>query len=204
MQSVLILYPPEFACYSKFKRKIFNITKQLNEFKIVFPSDPQNLLHLLSKEYINVEFLEKKEYMNDDFSHAIIFHDDEVFINEISDIQNIKKPLRLIKIKITRVVNIKDNEKYNGKKSTPFYEYIGRGGYWGNPYAMHVSSGDEIDDREDVIRKFEYGFNKDNLPTQHKSEVYKLAGKRLGCFCKPLACHGDVLANFLNSWDDEQ
>ncbi|MEP0357399.1 DUF4326 domain-containing protein [Paraglaciecola sp.] len=35
-----------------------------------------------------------------------------------------------------------------------------------------------------------------------KAEVYKLAGKRLGCFCKPSACHGDVLADFLNSWDD--
>lgn len=204
MQSVLILYPTEFACYSKFKRKIINITKQFNSFKIIYPSDPQNLLNLLSKETQYVDFLEKKEYTHDDFTHAIIFHDDDVFINEISNIRNNGKPLRLIKIKITRVVNIKDNEKYNGKKSTNFYEYIGRGSYWGNPYAMHVSSGDEIDDREDVIRKFKYGFDRDNLPTQHQSEVYKLAGKRLGCFCKPLACHGDVLANFLNAWDDGQ
>ncbi|MFA0332436.1 DUF4326 domain-containing protein [Vibrio cyclitrophicus] len=26
--------------------------------------------------------------------------------------------------------------------------------------------------------------------------------KRLECFCKPEACHGDVLADYLNSWDD--
>jgi len=34
-----------------------------------------------------------------------------------------------------------------------------------------------------------------------QAEVYKLAGKRLGCFCKPSAFHGDVLADFLNCWD---
>ncbi|MCG6418638.1 DUF4326 domain-containing protein [Vibrio fluvialis] len=27
-------------------------------------------------------------------------------------------------------------------------------------------------------------------------------GKRLGCFCKPDDCHGDIIAEFLNSYDD--
>ena len=40
------------------------------------------------------------------------------------------------------------------------------------------------------------------LDQKEKSEVYKLSGKRLGCFCKPMECHGDVLADYLNSWDD--
>jgi hypothetical protein len=34
------------------------------------------------------------------------------------------------------------------------------------------------------------------------SRVHELAGKRLGCFCKPALCHGDVLADYLNSYDD--
>ena len=41
-----------------------------------------------------------------------------------------------------------------------------------------------------------------SFPKKNKKEAYKLAGKRLGCFCKPQSCHGDVLADFLNSLDD--
>ena len=60
------------------------------------------------------------------------------------------------------------------------------------------------DSREEVIRKFKYDFDYEKFPNKKKSEVYKLAGKRLGCFCKPLPCHGNILANFLNSLDDEK
>ena len=58
------------------------------------------------------------------------------------------------------------------------------------------------EDREEVIRKFAYDFQRDLFPNKKKSEVFKLAGKRLGCFCKPELCHGDVLADFLNQYDD--
>jgi len=61
---------------------------------------------------------------------------------------------------------------------------------------------DEGESREEVIRKYEYDFQYDKFPNKKKSDVLKLAGKRLGCFCKPQACHGDVLADYLNSWDD--
>ena len=56
--------------------------------------------------------------------------------------------------------------------------------------------------REEVIRKYKYDFEFDKFPNKDKSKVYELSGKRLGCFCKPQECHGDVLADFLNSWDD--
>ncbi|CAA6804525.1 MAG: Unknown protein [uncultured Sulfurovum sp.] len=58
------------------------------------------------------------------------------------------------------------------------------------------------DTRDDVIRKFAYDFEQDMFLNKQKNEVYKLSGKRLGCFCKPSSCHGDILANFLNSQDD--
>ena len=61
---------------------------------------------------------------------------------------------------------------------------------------------DNGDSREVVIQKFKYDFDNDKFVRKDKKEVYKLAGKRLGCFCKPEACHGDILADFLNSWDD--
>ena len=51
---------------------------------------------------------------------------------------------------------------------------------------------------KNLISDFDY----DKFPNKSKNEVFKLAGKRLGCFCKPELCHGDVLADYLNSWDD--
>jgi len=58
------------------------------------------------------------------------------------------------------------------------------------------------DDRDEVIRKYRYDFDYEKFPHIDKQEVFKVYGKRLGCFCKPDAYHGDVLADFLNSWDD--
>ncbi len=96
------------------------------------------------------------------------------------------------------MINIKRDVEFASEKSTPKYEYIGRGSYWGNPHSMY----EEGDSREEVIRKYKYDFDYEKFINKEKSEVYKLAGKRLGCFCKPQSCHGDVLADFLNSWDD--
>ncbi|CAG1022170.1 hypothetical protein DOJK_01483 [Patescibacteria group bacterium] len=52
-----------------------------------------------------------------------------------------------------------------------------------------------------MIRKYQYDFDKGYLKSS-KDQLLKLRGKILGCHCKPLACHGDILANYLNSLDD--
>ena len=106
-----------------------------------------------------------------------------------------------MRVKITRVINIKKDDRYAKQKSTPAYEYIGRGSDWGNPYSMFDASDEGLDSREEVIRKYAYDFHKDLLKRSRR-DALALAGKRLGCFCKPEACHGDVLAEFLNAQDD--
>jgi len=199
MANVLILYPELFNCYSKFSRKVEKIISSLGEVTLFSPSDPNELI----KNYCNdkaIDYLisEKAELEIDKATHAIIFDDGEEFIEETGKLKLDGKPLRIINIAITRVINIKTEPEFQSEKSTPSYEYIGRGSYWGNPYSMY----EEGDDREEVIRKYKYDFDYEKFPNKEKSEVYKLAGKRLGCFCKPQACHGDVLADFLNSWDD--
>ena len=105
---------------------------------------------------------------------------------------------RFIKINITRVVNITKQTEFKNLKSTPSYEYIGRGSYWGNPYSMYENG----DDRDEVIRKFKYDFDFDKFLNVKKEDFIHLKGKKLGCFCKPQACHGDVIADYLNSLDD--
>jgi hypothetical protein len=62
---------------------------------------------------------------------------------------------------------------------------ICRPGQWGNPFRIgHDGT------RKEVIEKYRKW-----ILTQPKllAQLYILKGKRLGCWCKPLPCHGDVL-----------
>ena len=70
-----------------------------------------------------------------------------------------------------------------------FDVYIGRGSQWGNPFVIGKDG-----DRDEVIDKY-----KDYI-ADHPSllrDLVKLRGKRLGCYCKPLRCHGDVLVELI-------
>ncbi|UQA50478.1 DUF4326 domain-containing protein [Vibrio sp. ED002] len=198
MAKILVLYPLLFNCYSKFARKVSKITSSLNDVELVFPEDPNKLIEKFCTENISsVKSTIFSDWSPEDVTHAIIFDDGEEFDTELESLKHAKVPFRLIRISITRVINIKSDKSYQAEKDSPHYEYIGRGSYWGNPYSMF-----EDGDRDEVIRKFKYDFDYDKFLNVDKSKVYALSGKRLGCFCKPQACHGDVLADFLNSWDD--
>lgn len=64
--------------------------------------------------------------------------------------------------------------------------YIGRPSKWGNPFFIGRDGS-----RKEVIEKYrEWIMNQPEL----LKEIPKLKGKRLGCFCSPKPCHGDVLA----------
>lgn len=199
MKNILILYPKQFNCFEKFQRKVQRITENIKLFSVIYINDHNYLIDkLFGDEKSNVALSQISEIEPNNITHAIVFDDGEEFVDEVCLLESQNIPMRKIKIKISRVINIKKDDEFSSQKSTPKYEYIGRGSYWGNPYSMY----EEGDDREEVIRKYKYDFDYEKFPNKEKSEVYKLAGKRLGCFCKPHSCHGDVLADFLNSWDD--
>ncbi len=68
--------------------------------------------------------------------------------------------------------------------------YIGRGSKWGNPYRIGIDG-----DRAEVIKKYAvYLVGKPELI----ASLYELKDKVLGCYCKPLECHGDILADLAN------
>lgn len=75
--------------------------------------------------------------------------------------------------------------------------YIGRGSKWGNPFVIG-----EDGDREEVIQLYKYHIWREMTApvTCHKfkEDLLSLRGKRLGCFCKPQACHGYVLVDAIN------
>lgn len=68
-----------------------------------------------------------------------------------------------------------------------FDVWIARPSKWGNPYRIGKDG-----TREEVLKKYKkYLRSRPDLIEDAKRE---LKGKRLGCYCSPLPCHGDILA----------
>lgn len=82
----------------------------------------------------------------------------------------------------TTIVNRKTGDKYD--------VYIGRGSMWGNPFVIgkHGNRDEVISRYEDYIRQRE-----DLL-----ARLSDLKGKRLGCYCAPRKCHGDILIKLID------
>jgi len=83
------------------------------------------------------------------------------------------------------------------KKTDDYDIYIGRPGLLGNPYIIGKDG-----TREECIEKYRKLFYSSGT---HKSYAKRCCkDKRLGCFCKPLPCHGDVIADFLNGKEENE
>ncbi len=78
---------------------------------------------------------------------------------------------------MTKVVHCK-KEKYD--------IYIGRPSKWGNPFRIGRDG-----TREQVIEKYRQWIKEQ---PELLAALPELKDKTLGCWCKPKACHGDVLA----------
>lgn len=195
MIKVLIMYHPHFASSGKFERKITKILSTLNDYQIVYFDDPAGLISSYFESKL-LRHLSKNVFgsivQDENLTHAVIF--DSTYSPEFTTVKSYLSeviPVRYIQDKITFVSN-KD-------KGDHFDTYIGRGTLWGNPYAIGQDG-----DREEVIRKFAYDFNRGFLRggEDFNEKLKALRGHTLGCHCKPYACHGDVLAEYLNKLDD--
>ncbi len=85
---------------------------------------------------------------------------------------------------MTRVVHCK-------REPTGLDVYIGRPSKWGNPFRIGRDG-----TREEVIIKY-----REWIKTQPAllAVLPELKGKVLRCWCKPKACHGDVLAELADA-----
>jgi hypothetical protein len=109
----------------------------------------------------------------------------------------------------TRVVNVREYKPYssywyNQPPDSP-YTYVGRAvryfknvimpitSKWHNPY--HLKKKDDMTERLEAIR----WYREKHLPSSGLlDQLHELKDKLLGCWCKPLPCHGDVLAELVN------
>jgi hypothetical protein len=198
---VLVQYSSLFNCYSKFERKVSRILSSMDGFSVVYFEDARGFIHRMLDADSRVCRSTKVDSL-EVVTHAILIDDGVEFTELASKCEESGIVVRRVKVPISRVLNIKKETEYQSVKSTPEYEYIGRGSDWGNPYAMFDGSPDEgVSTREEVIAKFKYDFERGFLK-RNKEDALILMGKKLGCFCKPQSCHGDVIADFLNSYDD--
>ena len=80
----------------------------------------------------------------------------------------------------------------------PFDVYIGRAGHWqdgyfGNPFTVK-------DHGTNAIRLYRDHFaTRVRIDAEFRRRVIEVRGKRLGCFCKPRPCHGDVIAEWVDA-----
>jgi hypothetical protein len=69
--------------------------------------------------------------------------------------------------------------------------YIGRPSKWGNAFVIGRDG-----TRDEVIARYEAWLLQQ---PELVGALGELAGKTLGCWCAPAACHGDVLARLANA-----
>jgi hypothetical protein len=70
--------------------------------------------------------------------------------------------------------------------------FIARPSKWGNPFVIGRDG-----ERSVVIEKYrQHVTSRPDL----MAALPELRGKRLGCYCKPKPCHGDVLAELADSY----
>ncbi len=100
----------------------------------------------------------------------------------------------------TKVVNIKTDKcdvkicrRPDGSIPAP-----PKAGCFGNPFFLKDVNNDE--ERAECIAKFrEYFYKRIEVDQNFKKAVEGLRGKKLGCFCAPKPCHGDVYKEYLDA-----
>jgi len=88
----------------------------------------------------------------------------------------------------TTLINLRT---YRGKKD---YVLIDRRTVFGNPFAITLAC-----TRKQSVAKYKaYFYNRITWNPRFLRQALKLKGKKLACWCTPLACHGDIIIEFLD------
>lgn len=85
----------------------------------------------------------------------------------------------------------------NKRHGVPYDVYIGRPGPYGNPFSHlpNTTAGYRVATREEAIEGY-YSYIITKL-AQEPDFLEPLRDKVLACWCKPAACHGDVIVEML-------
>lgn len=199
--TVLVALSEGFVFPRIFAAKMDRIIGALTDAEVVVVQDAkriarnyfENLGFPVREERINTRMAAKSVVTA--CTHVVVFWGGNDLADVIYFSRLLKKHTRVIPLKITTVRNKKKNEEFD--------VYIGRGTRWGNPF--EIGHGPEGDSREEVIEKYRQYFESEIVTDpERRSALLSLRGYRLGCFCAPLPCHGDVIAAYLNNYVDQE
>lgn len=93
-----------------------------------------------------------------------------------------------------------------GRRNDPCAEYIGRGSPLGNPFVIGIHG-----DRDAVCDQYEKWFRAEIergnpailAELRRLYQIARAGDLILGCYCAPRRCHGETIAEFLNSMQTE-
>ncbi len=88
-------------------------------------------------------------------------------------------------------------------KKSEYDVYIGRPSLWGNPYSSKKGTLAKyfVGSKSEAIQSYEeYLESSPDLLEALK----ELKGKRLGCWCKPKPCHGDIIVKLINKYYSDE
>jgi hypothetical protein len=98
-----------------------------------------------------------------------------------------------------------DNNAYIGRYGVVFIKndelnklerYPKESSIWANPFKINKET-----TRQQVLDKYkEYITNKLNENPKLITELLKLKGKKLGCWCYPEPCHGNILLELIDKY----
>ena len=197
----LLIALPHLLCFKKlFADTIESVINTLGDVDITLISDragvAKNILETMGIHPNEARILTRLNAQIEvqKYSHVLAFWDGDEPTDIVYFARLYSKHLRIIPVQITKVKNKNHNEEFD--------VYIGRGTLWGNPFPMEQET-DKFK-RNVVIEKYKIFFKEEIVSDPKKLKLLlTLKGLRLGCHCSPLPCHGDVIANFLNSYDED-
>lgn len=197
----LLIALPKLLCFKElFKQTIDGVLQTIGDADVSLVSDRDNEAgQILRGKGINakeVRILTRSNAQTaiKEYSHVLAFWDGDDPTDIVYFAKLYKKHLRIVQVRITKVRNKNHNEEFD--------VYIGRGTLWGNPFPIEHET--DRFKRKVVIEKYKEYFIKEIVSKPEKLKLLlTLKGLRLGCHCSPLPCHGDVIADYLNSLEDE-
>lgn len=90
----------------------------------------------------------------------------------------------------TRIINIRTVRS----QAESDLVYVGRPSKWGNPFKIG-----EDGTREEVVERYRTWIQEQ---PELMADLHTFKGRTLGCYCAPLPCHADVLAELADAAPD--
>jgi Domain of unknown function (DUF4326) len=95
------------------------------------------------------------------------------------------------------------NNVYIGRRGVVFVDKVRwppQDSTFCNPFKMDASAEDQVGERKRVIGLYKQHLEEMLKRNPELIEVLRtMKGKKLGCWCSPEPCHGDILAEYINS-----